>query len=376
MDDRYAFTVEWYDVHAALIRSYQLLYYATDGTCEMIDMKSRRLFLKRSKCPNIQISDLFVGSIVNILGRQLTIADYGDNFTKAKLQFKMEKTLGIIKPDCVNKMGGVLRRIHSENLSLCNLRMIHLSRKEADIFCKTMETSAFDKIATYMSGGPIVVFELLGEKAVAKWNEIIGPNDPVLARKEMPDTLRAQFGTDEIRNGFHGSVSIQAGEREINYFFGSSSTKGKNTAQFTSSNTLGIIKPHAVKSGLVGEIIEDIMSFGLNISAIGMFNVEKANAEEFYEVYKGVVREYTQMVEELSSGPCVAMEITCGDTHQQPQELFRDFVGPCDPEIARHLRPKTLRAIYGKDKVHNGIHCTDLPEDQKLEVEYFFKILD
>ena len=374
MDDRYAFTVEWYDVHAALIRKYQLLYYTTDGTCEMIDLKNKRLFLKKSKCPNVRISDLFVGSIVNILGRQLTIADYGDNFTRSKLQSKMERTLGIIKPDCVNKMGEVFKRIHSDGrLSVCNLRMITLSRKEADLFCKINETSSpiFDKMAVYISEGPIVVFELLGESAVGIWNELLGPLDPVTARKESPRSLRAQFGTDNIRNGFHGSLSIQTAETEINNFFGSNNI-GKKTAVINNS-TLGVIKPHAVKNGLVGDIIENITSFGLNISAIGMFNIEKANAEEFYEIYKGVVREYTQMVEELCSGPCVAIEITCD--HKQPQQLFRDFVGPCDPEIARHLRPKTLRAIYGKDKVLNAIHCTDLPEDQTLEVEYFFKIL-
>lgn len=37
-------------------------------------------------------------------------------------------------------------------------------------------------------------------------------------------------------------------------------------------------------------------------------------------------------------------------------------------EIARHLRPTTLRALYGRDKVKNAIHCTDLPEDGVLEV--------
>ena len=42
-----------------------------------------------------------------------------------------------------------------------------------------------------------------------------------------------------------------------------------------------------------------------------------------------------------------------------------DFI---QQEIARHLRPTTLRALYGKDKAHNAVHCTDLPEDGELEV--------
>jgi len=54
---------------------------------------------------------------------------------------------------------------------------------------------------------------------------------------------------------------------------------------------------------------------------------------------------------------------------------FRDVCGPHDPEIAKTLRPNTLRARYGIDRIRNAIHCTDLPEDGVLEVEYFFNIL-
>ena len=44
----------------------------------------------------------------------------------------------------------------------------------------------------------------------------------------------------------------------------------------------------------------------------------------------------------------------------------------CFQEIARHLRPRSLRAQFGLDKVHNAIHCTDLPEDAVLEVGILF----
>jgi nucleoside-diphosphate kinase len=58
-----------------------------------------------------------------------------------------------------------------------------------------------------------------------------------------------------------------------------------------------------------------------------MFHMEKANAEEFYEVYKGVVQEYQSMVTELTSGPCLALEIRAQDA----QKTFREMCGPHDP---------------------------------------------
>lgn len=72
----------------------------------------------------------------------------------------------------------------------------------------------------------------------------------------------------------------------------------------------------------------------------------------------------------------MAMEI-CGkkegmDVHGE----FRKLAGPSDSEVARQIRPHTLRARFGNDKYRNAVHCTDLPEDVNLELEYFFKILD
>jgi nucleoside-diphosphate kinase len=73
-----------------------------------------------------------------------------------------------------------------------------------------------------------------------------------------------------------------------------------------------------------------------------------------------------ELVDELVSGTCIALEIKAENTHAK----FREFCGPHDPEIARSLRPKTLRALFGLDKIRNAVHCTDLPEDTVLEVGY------
>jgi len=58
-----------------------------------------------------------------------------------------------------------------------------------------------------------------------------------------------------------------------------------------------------------------------------MCSLDKANSEEFLEVYKGVVQEYPMMVTELCAGPCIAMEIRAKDA----VKTFREFTGPADP---------------------------------------------
>lgn len=75
-----------------------------------------------------------------------------------------------------------------------------------------------------------------------------------------------------------------------------------------------------------------------------MFALEKLQAEEFLEVYRGVIQEYPSIVTELCSGPCVAMEIRAQDAAR----TFREFVGPADPvsyEVAR-VKLKLLLAFY------------------------------
>ena len=101
-----------------------------------------------------------------------------------------------------------------------------------------------------------------------------------------------------------------------------------------------------------------------------MFNLDRPTAEEFFEVYKGVLPEFVGMVEHITTGPCIVLEIR----QESAVNAFRELCGPTDPEIAKYLRPKTIRARFGLSRTLNAVHCTDLEEDGLLEVEYFFSI--
>lgn len=81
--------------------------------------------------------------------------------------------------------------------------------------------------------------------------------------------------------------------------------------------------------------------------------------------------ESKRMIDQLASGPAVALEIRQDDA----VDKFRQLCGPYDPEIAKKLEPQSLRAKYGSDRVRNAVHCTDLPEDGRLEVNFIFSTL-
>ncbi|KAG8450473.1 hypothetical protein GDO86_002942 [Hymenochirus boettgeri] len=372
-EDRYSFIAEWYDPNAALQRRYQLNFYTKDGSVEMYDMKSHRLFLRRTKYDEVRKEDLFVGNKINVFSRLLQLVDYGDQYTARKVGSKKEKTLALIKPDAVTKMGLIIEAILDSGFVISKAKMVQLSRTEAmDFYNEHQSRSFFSDLVSFMTSGPIVAMELIGNEAVTTWRKLLGPTNSSTARSELPQSIRARFGTDGRKNAAHGSDSNASAARELEFFFPSSTGYGpKNTAKFTDC-TCCIIKPHAISEGLTGKILNAILDAGFDISALQMFTMERANAEEFYEIYKGVLAEYSDMVVELCSGPCIALEIQGDDA----PKTFREFCGPADPEIARHLRPRTLRACFGKSKIKNAVHCTDLPEDALLEVQYFYKILD
>ena len=370
-DERYAFIAEWYDVHASLIRRYQFLYYTQDSTIEMFDIKNRRVFLKRSKFENMSPKDLYIGAIINVHARQLKITGYADQFTKDKLEQTTSKTYAMIKPDAVNHAGEIVDRIQQEGFVVCQAKKLSLSRADAMKFYAEHEQKPFfEKLVMFITSGPVIALELMGADCVKGWMELLGPTKTSEAKEEAPNSIRAIFGTDDTKNACHGSDSDETASREVAFLFGNFSPKV--VASYHNS-TLCIIKPHAVQSGLAGKIMSAIQDAGFIISTLQMFRLEKANAEEFFDVYKGVVIEYSAMVDELCNGASIAMEIMKGE---DVATEFREFVGPSDPEIARHLRSHTLRAQFGIDKIKNAVHCTDLPDDAILEVKYFFSILN
>ena len=131
----------------------------------------------------------------------------------------MEKTLTIIKPDAVGKgvAGHIIQQILDSGFAIRAMRMLHLSRSQAEGFYAVhRERPFFGELVEFMTSGPAIAACLEGEDAVARLRAVMGPTD---STKAPADTVRGRFGTDIQCNAIHGSDSQENAAREIAFFF-------------------------------------------------------------------------------------------------------------------------------------------------------------
>jgi len=139
--------------------------------------------------------------------------------------------------------------------------------------------------------------------------------------------------------------------------------------------TVAIIKPDAVKAGLVDEIIQKVEDAGMEVLKKEEKVLSKEEAAEFYKQHEGS-EHFDQLVEFMSSGPCMTLLLSkAGDTPDAADsaiDYFRDLIGPKDVNIAKEEAPASLRALYGTDTVMNAVHGCDSAESAARELAFFY----
>ena len=131
----------------------------------------------------------------------------------------MQRTFAIIKPDAVRNgsAGQILARVEAAGFTVHALRMIHMSKREAEGFYYVHKARPFfGGLTDFMSSGPCIVMCLEAPDAIAKWRTLMGATDPA---KAEPGTLRKEFGASIDNNATHGSDAPETAAFELGYFF-------------------------------------------------------------------------------------------------------------------------------------------------------------
>ncbi len=131
----------------------------------------------------------------------------------------MERTFAMIKPDATARglAGKILSRIEEEGFSVVGMRLVHMSKAQAEGFYAVhRERPFFGDLTTFMSSGRTVVLALERENAIKHWRDVMGATNPAEA---AAGTIRAELGESIERNSTHGSDAPDTAAFELGYWF-------------------------------------------------------------------------------------------------------------------------------------------------------------
>jgi nucleoside-diphosphate kinase len=131
----------------------------------------------------------------------------------------MDRTLSIIKPDGVKRglIGEVVKMLEQNNLDIVAMKMLHMTKKQAQGFYAVHRGRPFfESLTDFMSSGPAVVMVLEGENVIARYRELMGATN---YKEAAEGTIRKAFATDIEKNIVHGSDAAETASFEISYFF-------------------------------------------------------------------------------------------------------------------------------------------------------------
>ncbi len=129
--------------------------------------------------------------------------------------------------------------------------------------------------------------------------------------------------------------------------------------------TLSIIKPDAVERNLDNEIKQMFIKNGFNILKEKKIQIEKSEAEKFYQVHE-TKPFYNDLCSYLSSGPIIAMILEKENAVADNRKLM----GATNPDDAEE---GSIRKKYGISIDKNSVHGSDSVENAKIEIDFFFK---
>lgn len=132
--------------------------------------------------------------------------------------------------------------------------------------------------------------------------------------------------------------------------------------------TLCIIKPDAVRSNNVGNIISMIQSAGFTILGLKQITISTKAAGEFYAVHRERPF-YAELVNFMSGGSIVPIALQKNNAVAD----WRTLIGATDPAEAEE---GTIRKLYAANKGENAVHGSDSVENGRIEVAFFFSELE
>jgi len=133
-----------------------------------------------------------------------------------------DKTLALLTPDVVadGRSAAIEGLIAANNFAiLARIETTLTPEQAAELYEEHEGKPFFAALCSFMSSGPLIALALSKANAVECWKQLLGPESVLEAKEEAPGSIRAVYGTDNIKKAAHGSLSASAAYRELKFFF-------------------------------------------------------------------------------------------------------------------------------------------------------------
>lgn len=131
----------------------------------------------------------------------------------------MEYSLGVLKPDCIerNLISEVLKMIEIPGLKVVAGKRLRLTQDNIDVlYARNIDKDFYLEMSLFLCSDDVYVYVVKGDDAINRLNEIVGDTDPQNAKN---GTIRNKYGQSVRRNITHSSMNEESFWKELNVFF-------------------------------------------------------------------------------------------------------------------------------------------------------------
>ncbi len=131
----------------------------------------------------------------------------------------MERTLVLLKPDCVQRrmIGRVISRFEDKALSIVAMKLMQVTPELAQQhYAEHVEKPFYPSLEKFITGAPVVAMVLEGLEAIRVVRDMLGATNGL---KAAPGTIRGDFSSSRQMNLVHASDGPDAAQREISLYF-------------------------------------------------------------------------------------------------------------------------------------------------------------
>ena len=131
----------------------------------------------------------------------------------------MERTLVLLKPDCVQRrlMGRIIGRLEDKGLNIIAMKMLRVTPELArEHYAEHVEKPFYPGLEAFITAGPVVAMVVEGLEAIRAVRELLGATSGL---KAAAGTIRGDFSSSRQMNLVHASDGPDASVREIGLYF-------------------------------------------------------------------------------------------------------------------------------------------------------------